>query len=76
MPIYEYRCQDCNTKFEKLLRRAADSAQLVCPSCGHSRLTLQLSVFAAHTASSAEAAPAPCCPNSDTCPDASLCGMH
>ena len=26
MPIYEYRCEDCGTKFEKLVRRSAGRA--------------------------------------------------
>ena len=26
MPIYEYKCQDCGTKFEKLLRRSSEAA--------------------------------------------------
>ena len=34
MPIYEYKCQDCGTKFEKLLRRSDEAAGLDCPSCG------------------------------------------
>ena len=32
MPIYEYSCEDCGTKFEKLVRRQGDD--VVCPSCG------------------------------------------
>ena len=34
MPIYEYICDDCGTKFEKLVRRSSDVPELVCPSCG------------------------------------------
>lgn len=47
MPIYEYRCDDCGTKFEKLVRRAAETATLTCPSCGESHLKQELSVFSA-----------------------------
>jgi len=31
MPIYEYRCQNCNAKFETLAR--ADT-EVTCPHCG------------------------------------------
>ena len=48
MPIYEYRCQDCGTKFEKLVRRSSDVPELECPSCGKKHLEQELSTFAAH----------------------------
>ena len=48
MPIYEYKCQDCGTKFEKLLRRSSEAAELDCPSCGQKHLTQEFSTFAAH----------------------------
>jgi len=38
MPIYEYLCQDCGTKFEKLVRRSADAPETECPSCGQKHL--------------------------------------
>jgi len=53
MPIFEYACDDCGTKFEKLVRRSADAAELCCPSCGRKHLTTQYSTFAAHSASKA-----------------------
>ena len=37
MPIYEYKCQDCGTKFEKLVRRS-EGPELECPSCGQKHL--------------------------------------
>jgi putative FmdB family regulatory protein len=74
MPIYEYRCQDCQTRFEKLLLRAADAAELACPTCGRQRLTQELSVFSAHSAPSRPAPPA--CPSAAACPNAGVCGMN
>ena len=35
MPIYDYRCGDCNKTFELLVRGAAAP---VCPDCGTPRL--------------------------------------
>lgn len=46
MPIFEYLCEDCGTKFEKLVRSSSSDAVL-CPSCGQSHLAQQLSTFAA-----------------------------
>jgi len=34
MPIYEYRCQECGEKFEKLIRSSTDQTELCCPGCG------------------------------------------
>jgi putative FmdB family regulatory protein len=48
MPIFEYLCDDCGTKFEKLVRNGAASGAL-CPSCGESHVTAQFSTFAAHS---------------------------
>lgn len=61
MPIFEYACDDCGTKFEKLVRRSAEADAVHCPSCGQDHLTTQYSTFAARSGgskSSAEAAPA------------------
>ena len=76
MPIYEYQCQDCNTKFEKLVRRAAESADVNCPSCGQKHLSQQYSTFAAH-ANGAPAArsEAPACPGG-MCGNPGMCGMN
>jgi putative FmdB family regulatory protein len=61
MPIFEYACDDCGTKFEKLVRRAADEGDLRCPSCGHDHLTTQYSTFAARSGTSKRAeAPGEC----------------
>ncbi|MBV9081239.1 MAG: zinc ribbon domain-containing protein [Acidobacteriaceae bacterium] len=48
MPIFEYSCDNCGTKFEKLVRRSAESHAIRCPSCGRDHLTTQYSTFAAH----------------------------
>ena len=34
MPIYEYRCEVCHTRFEQYVRSMSADAQIVCPSCG------------------------------------------
>ncbi len=67
MPIYEYICDDCGREFEVLIR---GTEQPVCPSCGQSRLTKQLSVPAAHVAASGE----PSCPARDSCGVKHCCG--
>ena len=43
MPLFEYRCQDCDHGFELLVR---ESTTLECPACHGAKLEKQLSVFA------------------------------
>ena len=74
MPIYEYRCEDCGTKFEKLVRRAPDESELACPSCGRKRLTTELSVFAAHARGGKP--DGPMCPSGGVCPTPERCGLN
>lgn len=75
MPIYEYKCEDCGTKFEKLVRRSSDVPELTCPSCGKNHLQQELSTFAAHAGGSKSAAEMPMCPNGGPC-NPGMCGMN
>ena len=43
MPLFEYRCLDCDNQCELLIRGAATP---VCPSCGSASLEKILSMFA------------------------------
>jgi len=78
MPIFEYLCEDCGTKFEKLVRNSRAS-DLVCPSCGEKHLAQQLSTFAAHgvshTGGSPKEAAFPSCPGG-MCRTPDLCGRN
>ncbi len=76
MPIYEYRCESCNAAFEKLVRRAEDSAAVECPSCGEKRVKQQLSVFAAHSGTAKESKAPAMCPSGGVCPTPGACGLN
>jgi putative FmdB family regulatory protein len=75
MPIYEYKCDSCDNKFEKLIRRAADEQELSCPSCGERHLSQQYSTFAPHAGSGPSAAPQGGCPGG-MCRTPGMCGMN
>ena len=75
MPIYEYRCEDCGSKFEKLVRRSQDVEELQCPSCGKSRLKQELSTFAAHANGASKQREAPPCARGGGC-NPGMCGMN
>jgi putative FmdB family regulatory protein len=76
MPIYEYLCQDCGKKFEKLVRRAADAPETECPSCGQKHLKQEYSTFAAHASGSSKSAEMPSCPSGGPCTNPGMCGMN
>ena len=63
MPIYEYTCGSCQTKFEQLVRSMGDEQKPACPECGSTKTAKALSVFAvrAEGAKGAEAQPSPMC---------------
>jgi len=76
MPIFEYKCEECGTRFEKLVRRSTGTEGLACPSCGQPHLSLQFSTFATHAGRATakpEALP-PCA--GGMCPTPDLCGRN
>jgi putative FmdB family regulatory protein len=56
MPIYEYRCEDCQKKFEKFVRYP-DRETVECPACGKANLTQLISAFRAHEPGKLKPAP-------------------
>ena len=78
MPIFEYACDDCGTKFEQLVRRSVESDTVRCPNCGQDHLTTQYSTFAAHAGGAKSEAAADC--GSGVCGtnfcQGGMCGMN
>ena len=74
MPIYEYVCDDCGERYERIVM--SQKQAITCPKCESAKHTIQLSVFAAPangSKSSANASPSEggscgCTPHS--------CGCH
>ena len=73
MPIYEYKCLNCNHRFEKLVLKKEKAA---CPRCQGQRLTKLFSTFAAPAGAKENLSPcqnrSPYCPEGpcspETCP--------
>jgi putative FmdB family regulatory protein len=76
LPIFEYKCAGCGTKFEKLLRRAGDTDGLACPSCGETKVDQQLSTFAAHASSAPSGKQPAMCPSGGVCHTPGACGLN
>jgi putative FmdB family regulatory protein len=45
MPIYEYVCDDCGARYERIV--LSQNQAITCPQCESAKHTIQLSVFAA-----------------------------
>jgi putative FmdB family regulatory protein len=45
LPIYEYQCRVCQTKFDILQKIGEDGKELKCPKCGEGNPTKLFSAF-------------------------------
>ena len=45
MPVYEYLCEDCDTKFEELIRSDSDEETLTCSHCKSASVVRLFSAF-------------------------------
>ncbi|MGE5681335.1 MAG: FmdB family zinc ribbon protein [Bacillota bacterium] len=45
MPIFEYQCKDCNTRFEILHKSSSNTSEVVCPQCNSVNYKKLLSTF-------------------------------
>lgn len=64
MPIYEYRCRECETTFEVLVR---GSDAVACPQCGSSSLDKLLSAPVTLSGRTARPAGRTCCGREERC---------
>ncbi len=49
MPIYEYICLDCGTKFDALRSMRDADAPILCGNCESEHTSRTISLFAAHS---------------------------
>jgi len=47
MPVYEYYCADCKTKFDALRRMSQADDPIPCPHCGGTNTSRLISTFSA-----------------------------
>ena len=73
MPIYEFSCESCGDRFEKLVRRAEEAIESGCPKCGEKHLKQEYSSFAARCGK--DTVPMPDCPKG-MCSNPGMCGMN
>jgi len=52
MPIFEYKCGDCDSKYEVLHKSLSNQQEVECPECGSKNSKKLLSSFSASMGSS------------------------
>ncbi len=60
MPLYEYRCASCGSRFEVLQRVGQGGTGVLCPKCGRSEVEKQFSTFAGSASGGGEPAASGC----------------
>ncbi len=58
MPIYEFKCNECNNKFETLLTSNADISTVTCPACQSKKIQKTISASSYRLASTSSPIPA------------------
>lgn len=60
MPIFEYKCEDCSTKYEVLHKTTSNSLEVTCPKCNSANSKKLLSSFSASMGNSSFSAGESC----------------
>ena len=47
MPLYEYKCQDCEARFDALRAMSQADTPIACPKCGSENTGRMISLFSA-----------------------------
>ncbi|MHB1457043.1 MAG: FmdB family zinc ribbon protein [Armatimonadota bacterium] len=71
MPIYEFDCKQCGSRFD-LLCRISGTDEVICPQCGSGSVKKVMSMF--HSKSSSEGGGSCSCGSSCTCGSGGGCG--
>ena len=62
MPLYEYNCSACGSRFEVLQRVGQGSEGLECPTCGKAEVEKEYSTFAGSVAGGTSVGGGGCAP--------------
>ena len=63
MPIFEYTCANCGTRFEKLILSAKRARELRCPECDSREVHKEISLFGTSNQGPARSSAANCAPS-------------
>jgi putative FmdB family regulatory protein len=63
VPLYEYHCADCGSRFEVLQRMGQGPEGLECPDCGKTEVEKEYSTFASSMAGGSSLGGGGCAPS-------------
>lgn len=79
MPVYEYKCSECNNKFEVLHKSSTQANEVTCPSCNSGQIKKLFSSFSSNVSSNPHS-PAECrlgqCQTPASGCSTGLCGLN
>ncbi len=58
MPLYDFKCNECNKKFETLLTSSSQISEVTCPACQSKNIQKTISASSYRLASTSSAIPA------------------
>ncbi len=58
MPIYEFKCRDCDKKFETILTSSSKVAEVTCPGCESKNIMKTISTSSYRLSTSSSGIPA------------------
>ena len=66
MPIYEYRCKECDESFEVFVRSSSQKIDLTRPNCGSQKVKKSVTLFGVGGTVGGNTSAASCAPSSST----------
>ncbi len=80
MPLYEYMCSECNSKFEVLHKSSTNKENIICPNCNSAQNKKLFSSFSASISSSQDRSSENCstgsCGIEKTSCTSGMCGLN
>lgn len=81
MPIFEYKCNECNKKYDVLHKSSTNLEEVICPVCQSKDSKKLLSTFSASTGSSSYNSASSCSDGSCGVPSyggcsSGMCGLN
>jgi len=84
MPIFEYKCSDCSSKFEVLHKSTLKEEEVTCPNCNSAKNKKLFSSFNASVSSGSDYSAGSCASGNCSIPDNSpmggcasgMCGLN
>jgi putative FmdB family regulatory protein len=76
MPVYDYRCKNCDTTYDVYFKGREDKSIVVCPKCKSQEHVKLMSVPSVSVSEKNECSPERCESTGGQCCGGGMCGMN